>query len=133
MLDHEDFFGRVTRRELLALHGVGPETADSILLYACDRPHFVVDAYTLRLLGRYGLAGEGDGYRQVQGLFQDHLPRRLDLYRRFHALIVEHAKQTCRKTPFCGECVLEGECPWPQGLAGGGERTYRSRKSSTCR
>ena len=106
----DDFYGRVGREELLALPGVGPETADSILLYACNRLHFVVDAYTGRLLSRYGLVDAAAGYPEIQGLFHLSLPPELSLYKRFHALIVEHAKQTCKKRPVCEACVLRQEC-----------------------
>lgn len=110
VLNHDDFFQRVRREELLAVKGVGPETADSILLYACDRCQFVVDAYTRRLLCRYGLVEDGAGYHEIQQLFHGNIPPRLSLYKRFHALIVEHAKRTCKKRPLCRECVLNAVC-----------------------
>ena len=105
-----EFYSEVRREELLSIPGIGPETADSILLYACDRPHFVVDAYTLRLFTRYGFLSRKGSYQEVQQFFESHLPADVPLYKRFHALIVEHAKQICRKTPVCKDCVFRTEC-----------------------
>ncbi len=105
-----DFYSEVGREELLSIPGIGPETADSILLYACDRPHFVVDAYTRRLFTRYGFLSPKASYPEVQQSFESHLPADVPLYKRFHALIVEHAKWICRKTPLCKDCVLRKEC-----------------------
>ena len=96
----------LSRRDLLAVWGVGFETADSILLYACSRPSFVVDAYTCRLLERLGLAAAGQGYPAVQALFSAALPPDVELYQEYHALIVHHAKQFCRKQPACPVCPL---------------------------
>lgn len=104
------FYREVGRDELLSIRGIGPETADSILLYACDQPHFVVDAYTRRVFVRYGLLRENSAYDEVKDFFQSRLPRDVNLYKRFHALIVEHAKQTCMKSPSCGRCVMADEC-----------------------
>ena len=119
-----DFYSGVRREELLSLQGIGPETADSILLYACDRPHFVVDAYTRRIFTRYGFLSYKASYQEVQKLFESHLPADVPLYKRFHALIVEHAKQICRKTPFCKDCVFQEEC-------GYGQRTTDIRQLTT--
>jgi len=105
-----EFYSEVRREELLSIPGIGPETADSILLYACDRPHFVVDDYTLRLFTRYGFLSRKGSYQEVQQFFESHLPADVPLYKRFHALIVEHAKQICRKTPVCKDCVFRTEC-----------------------
>ena len=107
-----EFYSEVGREELLSIPGIGPETADSILLYACDRPHFVVDAYTRRLFTRYGFLNPKASYQEVQQLFESHLPADVPLYKRFHALIVEHAKQVCRKTPICKDCVFQEECEY---------------------
>jgi len=107
-----EFYSEVGREELLSIPGIGPETADSILLYACDRPHFVVDAYTRRLFTRYGFLNPKASYQEVQQLFESHLPADVPLYKRFHALIVEHAKQVCRKTPVCKACVFQEECEY---------------------
>ena len=105
-----EFYSEVGREELLSIPGIGPETADSILLYACDRPHFVVDAYTRRLFTRYGFLSPKASYQEVQLFFETHLPADVSLYKRFHALIVEHAKQICKKTPVCQDCVFRKEC-----------------------
>ncbi len=94
------------------MQGIGPETADSILLYACDRTHFVVDAYTRRLFTRYGFLSYKASYPEVQQFFESHLPADVPLYKRFHALIVEHAKQICKKTPVCKDCVFRKECEY---------------------
>lgn len=98
------------RRRLLAFKGVGPETADSILLYAAERPTFVVDAYTRRLLQRYGLLHGGEGYEEIRALFMDHLPHDVALFNAYHALIVEQCKHYCRKRPLCGSCPLRASC-----------------------
>jgi endonuclease III related protein len=95
------------REGLLAVKGVGPETADSILLYAVRRPVFVVDAYTYRILNRHGLAGDQADYGELQGLFMEHLPEDTELYNEFHALIVKTGKEFCRRRPLCGQCPLE--------------------------
>ncbi|MDA2936992.1 endonuclease III domain-containing protein [Acidobacteria bacterium AH-259-A15] len=107
-----DFYGRVRREELLSIKGIGPETADSILLYACDQPHFVVDAYTRRVFARYGLLSERASYQEIKHFFESCLPVDVRLYKRFHALIVEHAKRTCKKTPLCHACVFQTECAY---------------------
>lgn len=101
------------REELLSLEGVGPETADSILVYAFGRPSFVVDAYTRRVLARLGhLSREETPYPAVQDLFHRALPAEAPLHNEFHALLVRHAKERCRKrSPLCPGCPLEGECP----------------------
>jgi endonuclease-3 related protein len=99
------------RDELLAVKGVGPETADSILLYALGRPVFVVDAYTRRLFSRLGHDWmEEATYDEVQGFFLEALPRDTALYNEFHALIVVHCKDTCKKKPHCEGCCLLSLC-----------------------
>lgn len=99
------------RRKLLSINGVGPETADSILLYAAHKPVFVVDTYTKRIFTRLGLLEEGCDYEQTQRFCRRRLPRRVKLYNEFHALLVAHAKRVCLKThPRCGECVLRPHC-----------------------
>jgi endonuclease-3 related protein len=105
--------GRV-RGELLALRGVGRETADSILLYAFGFPSFVVDAYTARLLSRLPLPEAGLGYENVKAFFERNLPKDAALYNSYHALIVLNAKEHCRKKPVCGGCPLGGLCSYPQ-------------------
>ncbi len=112
--DLDAFFGRdpaAVREDLLAQEGVGPETADSILLYASGTPTFVVDAYTVRLARRLGWV-RADGYEAVKGWFEARLPRDLALFREAHALIVAHGKAVCRPRPRCGECPLNDMCAY---------------------
>jgi endonuclease-3 related protein len=97
------------RAELLSTKGVGRETADSILLYAFGFPAFVVDAYTVRLCGRYRIEA-GKGYEAVKAFFEEHLARSTEVYNNFHALIVVNAKEHCRKKPYCEGCPLGGKC-----------------------
>jgi endonuclease-3 related protein len=105
---------RVLRDELLSIHGIGPETADSIVLYAAGQPVFVVDGYTRRLCSRLGLASDTSGYDDLQALFEDNLPRETELFQEYHALIVQHAKTTCRKQPLCSDCLLLAVCAFGQ-------------------
>ncbi len=100
----DNFLRKVTREELLNVKGIGPETADSILLYACGKPYFVVDAYTRRMFLSLGII-ESEGYEQIRGFFEARLPRNAELYREFHALIVRHAKECCRGF-LGGACIL---------------------------
>ena len=98
------------RASLLAVHGIGPETADSILLYAGGRPVFVIDAYTRRALARHGLprAISAD-YEELRARFESSLPRRVPLYNEFHALFVRVGKERCAaREPRCPQCPLEG-------------------------
>jgi endonuclease-3 related protein len=97
------------RAELLSTKGVGQETADSILLYAFGFPTFVVDAYTVRLCGRYPIE-VGKGYAAVKAYFEDRLPQSAEIYNNFHALIVINAKEHCRKKPVCEGCPLGETC-----------------------
>lgn len=97
------------RFELLSVKGVGRETADSILLYAFNFPTFVVDAYTLRLCGRYPIDA-GGGYEAVKSHFETGIPKNAEIYNSFHALIVINAKEHCRKQPVCEGCPLGGSC-----------------------
>lgn len=99
------------RPALLAVNGVGPETADDILLYALDRPVFVIDTYTRRLLQRHDLAQGGEGYEELRLGFEHALGPDLYLFQQFHALIVMHAKAACHKVPNCPVCVIRGDCP----------------------
>jgi len=99
------------RKQLLALYGIGPETADSILLYAFDKPVFVVDAYTKRLFTRLEHFDHQLAYDNIQHYFQQRLPESLPLFQEFHALIVEHAKRYCRTKPLCSQCPLLDHCP----------------------
>ena len=96
------------RSELLAVKGVGPETADSILLYALDKPIFVIDAYTKRIMSRHGFCAEEDGYYELQEMFMDSLPGDVAMFNEYHAQIVETAKRFCRKKPLCDKCPLKG-------------------------
>ncbi len=89
-----------TRKQILAVKGVGDETADSILLYAYKQPEFVVDAYTKRIFHHLGLIGENDKYKEVKTLFESNLPREVPLFQEYHALIVEHAKRYYQKKPY---------------------------------
>jgi endonuclease-3 related protein len=98
------------RSELLAVHGIGPETADSILLYAGDKPVFVIDAYTRRIISRLGLASAVDSYDGYQAFFTANLPLDTRLFNECHALIVRHAKECCRKQPVCCNCCLKDIC-----------------------
>jgi len=99
------------RPKLLAVYGVGPETADSILLYAGGLPTFVVDAYTLRIMSRLGVAGEGVTYHQMQEVFEKALPRDVGLFNEYHALLVALGKDWCRpRGPRCGGCAVAGLC-----------------------
>ncbi|MFO7982166.1 MAG: endonuclease III domain-containing protein [Desulfuromonadales bacterium] len=100
------------RKELLSLKGIGPESADSILLYAGGHPSFVVDAYTRRLFGRLGLLEGNEWHETIRYLFMDHLPPDAELFNEYHALIVEQCKTFCRKRrPHCDPCPLLENCP----------------------
>jgi endonuclease-3 related protein len=100
------------REELLNVHGIGPETADSILLYAGGLPSFVVDAYTHRILSRHGWIDFEADYHQIQDYIQDELPQEVSLYNEYHALLVRLGKDYCRKTnPKCEECPLRELLP----------------------
>jgi len=100
----------VTREALLALNGVGFETADSIMLYAFDAPFFVVDAYTRRVFGRLALVDPLAPYETIRRKFERNLPARVYVYKEYHALIVEHGKRSCRKAPLCENCLLKNLC-----------------------
>lgn len=96
------------REGLLSVKGVGPETADSIILYAAGRPVFVIDAYTYRILHRHGMVEDQATYDELQSLFQDNLPEDAGLFNEFHALIVRTGKDFCRGKPLCETCPLKG-------------------------
>jgi len=98
------------RKHVLSLWGIGPETADSILLYAYHVPVFVVDAYTKRIASRIGIINETDTYETVQRVFSEKLEKDYTIYNEAHALIVMHAKEHCRKKPVCTGCPLAGNC-----------------------
>jgi endonuclease-3 related protein len=114
--------GDELRAALLATHGIGPETADSILLYAAHQPYFVIDAYTKRIFSRLGIVPERDDYNDWQAMFVRELPRNVALYNEYHALIVEHGKRTCRTVPLCERCALLDVCA--TGCANVQERRY---------
>jgi len=102
------------RDELLAVKGIGPETADDILLYAFERPVFVIDAYTRRLFQRLGHVTGTEPYESLRALFEGTLAvdgkERVALFNEYHALIVRHAKEACRRTPVCRGCPLARRC-----------------------
>ncbi len=104
--------GEELRRKLLSVKGIGQETADSILLYACERPFFVVDAYTRRALNRLELI-DTDDYEEIRDFFESSLPKDTALYNEFHALWVELGKRHCKNRPECDECPLNDRCPYP--------------------
>ena len=97
------------REELLSVNGIGKETGDSIILYAANKPIFVIDAYTKRILDRLGITREKD-YDELQELFQKNLPQDVQLFNEFHALIVQLGKNYCKKKPKCDECPLKPSC-----------------------
>jgi endonuclease III related protein len=117
---HREYGGRVgrmcadepgvLRQKLLAVHGIGPETADSIALYAAGHPLFVVDAYTRRVFTRLGVLRGGESYDEIQRVFMDALPRDVALYNDYHAQIVRLAKDACRARPRCEACPLTRVC-----------------------
>lgn len=99
-----------SRDSLLSLWGIGPETADSILLYVFKVPIFVVDAYTRRIFSRLGIIPFDAGYEEIRSLFENALPSEPPLFQEYHALIVEQAKRYCRTRPLCADCPLQKEC-----------------------
>ena len=103
--------GATLRHQLLAVKGIGEETADAILLYALGKPSFVIDAYTRRLARRLGIAPKSKSYSAYQHLFSNNLPHDETMFAEYHALIVQHSKQACRKTPVCEGCCLRAICP----------------------
>lgn len=98
---------RLLREELLSVKGIGRETADSILLYALERPIFVIDAYTARITVRHGLIEPGADYEQLQYLFESNLPQDIQLFNEYHALIVRVGKEFCKPKARCPSCPLE--------------------------
>ena len=98
------------RGQLLSIHGIGPETADSIMLYAAGKPIFVIDTYTRRIISRIGLAVEKNSYPAYQSLFMDNLPADAELFNEYHALMVRLAKNVCRNRPLCQQCCLNDIC-----------------------
>jgi endonuclease III related protein len=98
------------REQLLGIYGIGEETADSILLYAGNKPVFVIDAYTRRIIDRLGLTTKLTGYRDYQKLFMDYLPPDVAVFNEYHALLVKMGKEACRKKPLCFNCCLNPLC-----------------------
>lgn len=103
------------RRELLTLEGIGPETADSILLYAAGYPFFIIDAYTRRILGRLGLLDPDLNYAALQAIFMERLPCQAALFAEYHALLVRHATSCCKSRPCCQTCLLRAQCRYAAG------------------
>ena len=99
---------RSIRKKLLSVNGIGPETADSIILYALGKPVFVIDAYTKRVLSRHNILDHNASYDVVQGFFYSKLMENISLYNEYHALFVRLAKENCRTKPLCTGCPLEG-------------------------
>jgi endonuclease-3 related protein len=100
------------REELLSIYGIGPETADDILVYAAGKPSFVIDTYTRRIVQRLGLRSDeqpGD-YSAYQALFHDNLPGDINIFNEYHALLDRHAKEACAKVPRCAGCCLREVC-----------------------
>lgn len=94
------------REKLLNVNGIGPETADSIMLYALEKPVFVIDAYTKRILARHKLISEQATYHELQALFHKNLPKNTKLYNEYHALFVKLGKDYCKTKPRCGKCPM---------------------------
>jgi len=97
------------RKILLSVHGIGPETCDSIILYASEKPVFVIDAYTFRLCERYPIINSTK-YEDVREFFEENLPKDVNLFKEFHALIVKLGKIYCKTKPLCKECPLNEGC-----------------------
>ena len=98
------------RQQLLSIHGIGQETADSIILYAAHKPVFVIDTYTRRIINRIGLAPASNSYITYQALFMNNLPTDTGLFNEYHALLVCLAKDACRNYPLCQQCCLNSIC-----------------------
>lgn len=100
----------VLRDELLSVNGIGPETADSILLYALGKKIFVVDAYTRRIFTRTGFLKGHESYHEIQEMFHSRFPGSIQDYNEYHALIVKHGKDVCRTKPLCHDCCIRKYC-----------------------
>ena len=98
------------RQQLLPIHGIGQETADSIILYAANKPVFVIDAYTRRIINRIGLAPDSNSYSAYQSLFMNNLPTDARLFNEYHALLICLAKDSCHNRPRCQQCCLSNIC-----------------------
>jgi len=111
----------VNRTKLLSISGIGEETADAILLYAFDQPAFVIDKYTLRIMSRLGFVSADCNYQELQAIFMSRIEVDLLVFQEFHALLVEHAKQHCRKTSACEGCPLSDCCRYQKGFIAGNQ------------
>lgn len=100
------------RNNLLKINGIGKETADSILLYAFNKPMFVVDAYTKRIFSRIGICNDDVSYDYLQKYFHRYISKSAVIFNEFHALIVKHAKEHCRKVPICEGCIISRICKY---------------------
>jgi len=100
------------RQQLLSINGIGEETADSIILYAANKPIFVIDAYTRRIFNRIGLAPNSNSYTAYQAFLMNNLPADTQLFNEYHALLVCLAKSACRRHPLCQQCCLNNTCPY---------------------
>ncbi|MDP4153438.1 MAG: hypothetical protein Q8865_08405, partial [Bacillota bacterium] len=110
--DTKNIATKTLREIILNLKGIGPETADTILLYALHRTSFVIDSYTRRIFGRLGYDTDVT-YERLQNTFMSSLPADVELYDRYHGLIVEHAKRHCNKQPICDGCPVRSLCKVP--------------------
>lgn len=104
------------RQQLLSVYGIGPETADSIILYAANKPVFVIDAYTRRVIDRLGLVPQQKSYTAYQSFFMDNLPADVGLFNEYHALLVCLGKDVCRSLPLCRQCCLRSLCHFGTGI-----------------
>lgn len=102
--------------KLLSIKGIGPETADSILLYAFSRKIFVIDAYTKRIFSRLGLIDPLCSYEDAQNYFHSAVPGSVKIYNEYHALIVAHGKDVCKKKPLCNECFMKSFCAYSSSI-----------------
>jgi len=98
------------RTQLLSVNGVGPETADDIVLYAFERPVFVIDAYTRRIFSRLGMIDGDESYEELRSHFESALKSDVSLFNEYHALIVKHGKDICKTRPRCDQCCLTSLC-----------------------
>ncbi len=122
------------RSFLLEIKGIGPETADSILLYGFHLPSFVVDTYTRRLLLRMGYLDSSATYKTIQALFHSEIPKEESIYNEYHALIVQHMVHVCKKKPNCGDCLFQATCakvipPSPPRKKSRKKKTTRKKSS----
>lgn len=111
------------RQQLLSIYGIGQETADSIILYAANQPIFVIDAYTRRIISRLGLAPDRNSYSTYQSFFMDNLPADVRRFNEYHALLVQLAKDVCRKHPVCLNCCLTKFCQFYLGTTNTADET----------